>query len=85
MCQDVPVKEKSNHCECNIAGDRPKRALFLKRGKTFCARCEKSVNLCPICGALLDRGVNSPCKCENGAPQLYGNMADLRHRRKAAS
>lgn len=84
MRQDEPVKEKSNHCECNIAGDRPKRALFLKRGKTFCARCEKAVNLCPMCGTLRDLGVRSPCTCESGALQLNGNMTSSRLRRKAA-
>jgi hypothetical protein len=83
MRQDEPVKETANHCDCNVAGDRPNRALFLKRGKTFCARCEKPVHLCPICGAIRDRGVSSPCRCENGAPQLYGNLAGSPHRRKA--
>jgi len=82
--QDGPVKEKSNHCECNIAGDRPKRALFVKGGRKFCARCEKAVNLCPICGALRDPGVRSPCTCESAALQLSGNTADSRHRRRAA-
>jgi len=83
MSQDEQVKEKSNHCECNIAGDRPKLAVYVKKGGTFCARCEKLVHLCPVCGALRDRGVRSPCKCENGALQLDGNMAGSRYRRVA--
>lgn len=84
MCQDESVKEKSNHCECNVAGDRPKRALYVKKGRVFCARCEKPVDLCPICGALRDRGGRSPFNCENGVSHLDGNMAVSRHRREAA-
>lgn len=74
MCHDESatnsveiMKEKIQYCKCNIAGDRPKRPLYVKRGMTFCARCEKPVSLCPLCGALREPFVKRPCDCENGA------------------
>jgi hypothetical protein len=64
------VKVKPTCCKCNIYGDRPMRPLYERMGRTFCARCEKPVNLCPLCGALCEPGAESPCACENGGVQL---------------
>ncbi len=58
---------KTHYCKCNIAGDRPKRPLDVKSGRTFCARCEKPVNLCPVCGVLREPYAKAPCECENSA------------------
>lgn len=80
MYQDEPIIEELKHCKCNTAGDRPNRALYVKGGKTFCARCEKPVHQCPDCGALFDGAVISLCKCKNGALQLSQDVAASRRR-----
>jgi hypothetical protein len=74
MCQGEPLPKhaeimngNTHYFKCNVAGDRPKRPLYVKSGRTFCARCEKPVDVCPLCGALRDAGVKILCECENGA------------------
>jgi len=61
------IEGKTHYCKCNIAGDRPKRPLYVKKGRTFCARCKKPVNLCPVCGVLREPCAKTPCDCENEA------------------
>jgi hypothetical protein len=52
------IKGETYYCKCNIAGDRPKRPVYVDSGRTFCARCEKPVNLCSRVGVS---------DCGNGA------------------